>query len=217
MSTFYGEKIKNFHVDKILSEYFPDDYIGTFVDVGAYEPINISNSYYFEKKGWDCHCFEANTDLIPLLKEHRKNVYNYAVSNEDKEFTEFNIVKSLGDGGGGGSNTASFSAIELNNDYFKCFDPKKKTIDFIKKIKVPQVSLNTIFNQLKIDKIDIMSIDVEGGELNVLKGLDLNKYKVGVFVIENILSDKSIKEYLTNSNYVLDKEIGYNQYYKKIR
>ena len=213
MDIFYGEIINNKHVDEILKDYFPKDYIGTFVDVGAYEPINISNSYYFEKNGWDCHCIEANTDLIPLLKKHRKNVYNYAVSNEDKDIVEFNVVKSL-TGGGGGSKTASFSAIELSTKYFNLFDVNKTSIDFINKIQVSQKSLNSIFNEKNINKIDIMSIDVEGGELNVLKGLNLDKYKVKIFVIENILNELSIKEYLENFNYILDKQIGYNQYYK---
>jgi hypothetical protein len=62
--------------------------------------------------------------------------------------------------------------------------------------------------------IDIISIDVEGGELKVLKGLDLNKYKIKVFVIENVFNDPSISDYLKQYNYILDKRIDYNEYYK---
>jgi len=62
---FHGEIQKGKNVDKTLREYFPDyNYRGIFFDIGAYEPINISNSYHFEKNGWDCYCFEANLLLI---------------------------------------------------------------------------------------------------------------------------------------------------------
>ena len=70
---FHGEILENRHVDAILRNYFPDyNYKGVFVDVGAFEPIRISNSYHFEKNNWDVYCFEANSNSIPLLKQYRK-------------------------------------------------------------------------------------------------------------------------------------------------
>ena len=69
-SYFHGEVLENEHVDSILRSYFPDySYKGVFLDVGAFEPIRISNSYHFEKNNWDVYCFEANPNLIPLLKK----------------------------------------------------------------------------------------------------------------------------------------------------
>ena len=64
------------------------------------------------------------------------------------------------------------------------------------------------------NEIDVVSIDVEGGELKVLQGIDLNKYKVKIMVIENVFDDVKISEYLKQYNYVLDKKIDYNEYYK---
>ena len=58
-----------------------------------------------------------------------------------------------------------------------------------------------------------MSVDVEGGELNCLYGLDLYKYGPSVIVIENVTNDIKIEEYLTQFGYKLDKQISYNQYY----
>ena len=47
---FHGEIQCGKYVDQTLREYFPDiTYKGIFLDIGAYEPINISNSYHFEK------------------------------------------------------------------------------------------------------------------------------------------------------------------------
>ena len=198
-------------MDETLREYFPNyNYKGIFLDIGAYEPINISNSYHFEKNDWDVYCFEANTLLIDLLKTERKNVYNYAIYDIDKDNTEFTIVKA---GYGGGSGMAGISAIELSEQYLKTFYHGEELI----KINVEQKTLNTILDnilKLTTNTIDIMSIDVEGGELKVLQGIDLNKYKVKIMVIENVFNDVRISEYLKQYNYILDKKIEYNEYYR---
>ena len=209
---FHGEYQQGKYVDEVLREYFPDDYIGIFIDVGAYEPVNISNSYHFEKNGWDVFCLEANILLIEELKKERKNVYNYAVYDTNKDSVEFSIVKA---GYGGGSGMAGISAIELSPQYMNRFYQGSEII----KINVEQKTLNNILdNIIRLDTIDIdiISIDIEGGELNALKGIDLNKYKVKIFVIENVFENPLIGEWLKQYNYVLDKKIDYNEYYKRL-
>ena len=110
---------------------------------------------------------------------------------------------------------AGISSIELSSQYMNRFYNGEEII----KINVEQKTLNNIFENiinLKTNDIDIMSIDVEGGELKVLKGLDLTKYKVKIFCIENVFNDPSISEYLHQYNYILDKKIDYNEYYRLI-
>ena len=168
-SKIHGEIENNEEVDRVLREYFPDyNYKGVFLDIGAFKPITISNSFNFEKNGWDVYCFEANTNVISLLKKERKNVYNYAIYDEDKDFVEFNIVTTNG-------GTAVFSAIEISSEYLNIFPQK---IEKIEKIKVPQKKINTILeNEIPhIKEVDIISLDIEGGKLKCLKGLDLEKY-----------------------------------------
>jgi FkbM family methyltransferase len=205
---FHGEFLNNINVDNILRNYFPDyDYKGVFIDVGAFEPIKISNSYHFEKNGWDVYCFEANTNSIPLLKIHRKNVFNYAIYDIDKDETTFNVVLSNGW-------TAGFSAIELSDEIANVFKTNDKKVT---QIKVPQKTLNTILqtelNHIKT--IDILKIDIEGGELKCLHGLDLQKYNPKLILLENITNDIKIKNYLENFGYILHQQNAYNQFYIK--
>ena len=117
---FHGELLDKQYVDEVIRSYFPDyNYKGVFIDIGAFEPIKISNSYHFEKNGWDVRCFEANTNLIPELEKHRKNVYNIALYDEYKPSISFNVVESNGW-------TAGFSAIELDDKLFKGFKFRKR-------------------------------------------------------------------------------------------
>jgi len=48
---FHGEVQNGLNVDQVLKNYFPGNYKGVFLDIGAYEPINISNSFHFEMNG----------------------------------------------------------------------------------------------------------------------------------------------------------------------
>ena len=64
-----------------------------------------------------------------------------------------------------------------------------------------------------------MDIDVEGGELDVLKGFDINKFMPKLFVIENVAhiggNDNLCKDYLIKFGYKLDKCIEVNEFYIK--
>jgi FkbM family methyltransferase len=206
---FHGEIQDGKSVDQVLREYFPKN-TGVFFDVGAFEPIYISNSYHFEQNGWDCYCFEANTSLIPLLKSKRKNVYNYAITNENKETGPFSVIHF--------NNydrdwTASYSAIKVSQEYFNLIPaPNSHTHEII---DVQYKTLNSIIETeiSEVKSIDILSIDVEGGELNVLYGLDLNKYQPKLILVENLLNDSNVNNYLESNGYRLDKHISYNQYF----
>lgn len=56
---------------------------------------------------------EKITQGISLLKEYRKNVFNYAISNKDLDMIKFNVVLT-------NNLTAGFSAININEEYKKC-------------------------------------------------------------------------------------------------
>ncbi len=196
-------------VDEILRDYFPYPRKGVFFDVGAFEPIRISNSYHFEQNGWDCYCFEANTEGIPLLKEHRKNVFNCAIANEDKDKVSFSIVLA-------NNWTASFSSIKVSEPYKQIFSGLWNGKKGVKEITVPQRSLNSILQTElpSVSSIDILSIDIEGGEYDCLRGLDLVKYDPKVIVVENATpADKTIQNYLESFEYRLHRTAGWNQFY----
>ena len=81
-------------------------------------------------------------------------------------------------------------------------------------IKVPASTLTNILDKQVIPKIDLLSLDVEGYEYSVLKGLDLNKYKPTYMLIEVYNFDfTKICNYLKDNNYQLIS--NFSNYNKK--
>jgi hypothetical protein len=75
--------------------------------------------------------------------------------------------------------------------------------------KIQTTTLNKIINASKYrgNEIDFISIDVEGFELNVLEGLDFEKYKPKLVILE--LIDPNIKEfYQQKLSNILNSEIN---------
>lgn len=207
---FFGEFHEGKHVDEVLRGYFPNfSYKGIFFDVGAFEPIRISNSHHFYLDGWDVYAFEANPAKIPLLEQHRQHVFHYAVSEHDSdEPLPFENVIINGDW------TASFSSIKVSEKYKEIFG-WGETDRQVETLLVQQKTLNTIIREEipGLSQIDIMSLDIEGYEFQCLKGLDLNKYPPKVIVLENADHNQEIKDHLEQYGYRLDKEMAYNEYY----
>ena len=69
----------------------------------------------------------------------------------------------------------------INKDVY---NSRKKKIKEIKKMRSTTLDSITKNSPYSNKKINLLSIDVEGNELNVLKGFDLKKYYPEVIVIE---------------------------------
>lgn len=189
--------------DAILYELLKKQQKGYFVEVGCIDGIRFSNTYIFEELGWDGLCVEAHPDYYKLLKQRKCDSYHAVVSEKDQDEIMF-YANSRG--------TFSTISKERYNDFIK--GPASPSS--YKKIKVPSLSLTTIFNEKKIPSdIDILSIDIEGSELDALKGLDFNIYKPKIMVLEvhNNKYTLEMKEYLENKSYHLVLRIKNNVFF----
>jgi FkbM family methyltransferase len=192
--------------DKYIEEYFDKNYVGTCIDVGCAQPIHGNNTFYFEQKGWEVFCLEPNISHISNLKNHRKNVYNLACGNQNKTDVEFTICTLAG------GNQEAISSLFVDD---RLLESHKQYSPVLTKIKVNVITLNTFIEENNIEKIDFISIDTEGTELDVLKGFDIEKYSPRLFIIENNYNESHIEDYLKNFNYIKDKRIAVNDFYIK--
>lgn len=187
-------------------DFFPEDFKGIFVDIGAYHPKIINNSWIFEQKGWETFCVDANPNCISDLKKARRNVYWYAVGEENKDDLEF-FVFQTGDGAQEGESAGESSGTGLlffehhKNDLDKIIKVNMRTIDWLME------------NEFKVDHIDILSIDIEGWEVAALIGCDLVKWYPKLIIIENCHKDLSQREFIEAHGYTFMDRHMYNDFY----
>ena len=197
--------------DFLLWNFFGYESKGFFVDVGAFDGVHLSNTYSLELQGWTGICIEPNPKYFLLCEKARKNAIclNVAcVGTEGIDRVDFNIEDS---GLYSGINIDRASEIEY-------FYKKGWGLDFrgFREISVPAMTVDRILEKYLPAgrEIDVISIDVEGTELDVLRGLDVDRYKPRILLVEatNDETDKAITEYLAKFGYVKGRELRINKF-----
>ena len=159
-------------VDLLLQYIFKYQTKGFYIDVGCHHPIMNNNTYLFYKKGWrgiNVDLDKKNIDLFNFYRNKDLNINSAISSQEGERDLFFYHDKSA-------INTVEKSVANYQKAQFKQ----------IKKIKTK--TLNSIIenSEFKNQTIDFVSIDVEGHEIEVIKGFDLKKFKPKVVVIEHL-------------------------------
>ncbi len=142
---------------------------GFYIECGANDGVNQSNTWYFEKiLQWKGILIEPVDKAFKELKKNRSNE-NFFINKALKPF----------------SYKKNFIYLKLD---VKDTLSTRSTEDNIKSrinIKVKAENLNSILNKVKAPKIiDFFSLDVEGDEFNVLKGINFKKYKFKFILVE---------------------------------
>lgn len=191
-------------ISEILRGYFPSDYSGTLLEVGAAHPTMASVSFPFREFGWNIISIEPNPELINNFKELNLSVLEYAACAEDKGATTFKISP----------NSFSCSALEVKDNY-KGF--MGWTDDHYRTIEVQALKLDTILQKHHPDlqSIDALLIDTEGWELEVLEGFDLNKFDPKVVCLENFSNSSLYPLYMGQRGYRLVRKEEQDEFYIK--
>lgn len=203
-SQFYGQ----WETDRIIEKYFDKEYVGTCVEVGAANGIKGSNTKYFEDRGWKTLCIEANPAYRGSLLNERQEVEMTAVGSQTSERAEFNVFVI-----GKNKILSSLSGLEVDE---KLLDSHQHLIHERYTIKVPVRRLGDILEERGYDKkIDFISIDTEGTELDVLKSIDLVDWDIKLLVVENNHNDSYIEIYLREFGYEKDRRYKINDFYAR--
>jgi FkbM family methyltransferase len=190
---------------------------GYFVELGANDGISQSNTLYLERYlGWHGVLVEPNVDnyLKCLKKRSPKNkIFCCACVSFDYKDKFVKIVYSNLMSVALGLETDlqdAYSHAKIGETFLKD-DQKNFTFDASAK------TLNVLLEEANSPKlIDLAVIDVEGAEIEVLKGIDHNKYRFKYICVESRDIDK-ISIYLNAYGYVLVEKLTHHDYlFKKL-
>ena len=189
-------------VDKWIREhYFTNwEYKGVMVEVGGGLPDWINNSYHWRVNGWRTLCVEPNPQFAQRHREIGSEVWEGACSHWSGD-GEFVIVGEnlSGDGSQHSFSHLSGSDWNMNGGMRAIYEETPKT-----QIPIKVRTLTEILTESGIEKVDILTIDVEGGEIGVLKGLDWERWRPKVVQIENITGN-DYQPYLNGYKKVLEQ------------
>ncbi|MDA7480147.1 FkbM family methyltransferase [Candidatus Pelagibacter ubique] len=196
-------------VDIILEKIFKNQDKGIYIDVGCQHPIKNNNTYLLYKKGWEGINVDLDKDNIDLFNASRSkdNNFNKALSSDVNDVDLYFYHKK-----------SPINTINKRTSEFQ-----KAKVSSIKKIKTDTLDNIILNTKYKNSSFDLLSIDVEGHELEVLKGFNLVKFSPNVIVVEYLdlnvskleiknlsiedILDTEIYKYLISKNYILVNSI----------
>lgn len=186
----------------ILYNFFEQKKTGFFVEVGAYNGVDLSNTYFFEALGWDGILIEPDPSLYSQCAHSRpySTVLNVAASDKPGSLRFTTAV---------GKEWLSFSGENKEREQRVLAEG-----GHLSQREVPCLTLNAILENCHLP-IDFISIDVEGHELSVLSGLDFQRFGPRVFLLEQgkTAQDTVVDAYLVHRGYKRVFQLGSNSFY----
>jgi FkbM family methyltransferase len=176
----YGEDIV---LDRVLNLKRP----GFFVDVGCYHPTKYNNTYKLYRRGWRGINIDLDAVKIAAFNLRRPGDLNILACASDKEGT----VPVCSTGFYTVTETIDPATINKHRE-------RGQVMTFR---KMQTRTLTDILDGTKFHgrKIDVLSVDVEGHELNVLRSLDFDRYRPKVIIVE--LHARSLEELTASELY----------------
>ena len=182
--------------DIVLKRIFSGQSTGFYVDVGAHHPMRFSNTYSFYKLGWSGINIEPNPNSLNLFKKYRSRDINL----------NYGIAKNKGN-----LEYYMFDEPALNTFDSEVLNNRKKNTHYklTKTIHIDVMPLADMLQQHIPNeiKVDFLSIDVEGLDLEVLISNDWQKYRPNWVLVEQ-LNLKDI-EHLDFETHHYMKSVGY--------
>lgn len=192
--------------DIILARTFSNVESGSYIDVGAHDPVIDSVTNLFYQQGWSGINIEPQRDLYERLCKVRSRDINLNICAGNYDgVIEFATVTNRT-----GWSSGSLDQLQLMQ--------KNKELEIAVE-SCAQSTVTSILNEYPLNEIHFMKIDVEGSELEVIEGMDFSKVRPWVLVIEatvpgtQIPNFESWEQLLFSAEYEFVYADGLNRFY----
>lgn len=208
---YRGNYLAKDGLDKKMEKYLNYNN-GFFVELGANDGLVQSNTYYYEKqKNWKGILIEPAPNKFLECKTNRSNrnaIFCAAcVSFDFKE--EF--VKILYSG-------YMSAPLNLESDitdpsaHAKAGEKFLLENETVFEFGAKAIALNSLLDQTNAPReIDFLSLDVEGAEKEVLRGIDHHKYRFKFMLIE-CRDFEALSDYLQSAGYKFKEQLSHHDY-----
>jgi len=148
---------------------------GVFVDLGCYDGITYSNTWFFEKKlGWTGICVEPNPAVFPRIRQQAERSSGVQLALSDRAGT-MNMVAAY--------MRSSLNSSFVDYQFLAAAGVSTPTVQV--SVTTPTLLLDSYLPSSANRRIDYVNIDVESQELAILGVWPFGSYCVDVFNIEN--------------------------------
>lgn len=185
--------------DRYINEnYFKNKIGGVFVDIGAHDGESLSNTFFFEKAlNWSGICIEPHPKIFSKLKQNRKCILVEGCAWSEDTNKVFRMIEGYSEMLSGIVEVYEDQHVERINKEVESLN--QKTTD----INMKCYDINKLLLDNNFKKIDFLSLDIEGGELEVLKCIDFYKFNIKTIAVENNYENKDIRNLLFSKGYNL--------------
>lgn len=182
---------------ELVWEFFGRKTDGFFVEVGANDPKNSSQSWFLESQGWRGILVEPLARFTKAIEAARPRSRVFQVAC----------------GAPGHPPTADLYVGE--NSEHSSLQPNLIDADtrYLQKETVRLMTLDELLAEAGHPQLDFISIDVEGLQLEVLKGFDLARHHPALLFVEDHLLNWNTHFHLRRRGYQLVKRTQLNNWY----
>jgi FkbM family methyltransferase len=197
-------------LDRKLKSYF-DFRGGFFIEAGANDGLSQSNTYWFERfRGWKGILIEAVPEKALACRRNRPGaitVQSALAGSQDVTSVQINAADLMA------CVVGSFDQ-ETEKQHLK-YALEVQSLTHIEKIDVPARTLSAILDELGSPHVDLFSLDVEGFELEVFRGMDLRRHRPAHILVESRNIDAALAA--LGGNYDLLNRLSYHDYLLRLK